>query len=390
MTTSTSLNLLALFKTALLRSGMDAPAGAVSGLTPPAKALYVAGAAHAIPRGSVLYVVPSDRDLEQTVSDVAFFLSALEGLSPDAAERAVLPFPSHEIDPYRGMAPHFGVVSARARALYGLSTGAVRVVVASAPALAPRVSAPDRLRNASVDLKPGVDIAPADLAELLVDAGFTRVDPADERGEFALRGGILDIYPASGSAPVRLEFLGDTIETLRTYDPATQRSIAPIDQLTVVPLVDRLGEDLSASIFDYVARAKESRILVSEPDEVQANLDKHAEQTYRSFEEVSASRRGDRTRREPETDFFDVDDEDDEEADVASGFSRTVGDAVQGVPSPGPMLPPSELFIDVETVASRLESGTALTELGVEEPARSGRVHIRVQPTVELHGRIPD
>jgi len=387
MTTSTSLNLLALFKTALLRSGMDAPARAVSGLTPPAKALYVAGAVHGVPRGSVLYVVPSDRDLEQTVSDVAFFLSALEGLSPEAAERAVLPFPSHEIDPYRGMAPHFGVVSARARALYGLSAGTVRVVVASAQALAPRVSAPDRLRNASVELKPGVDIAPADLAELLVDAGFTRVDPADERGEFALRGGILDVYPAGGSAPVRLEFLGDTIETLRTYDPATQRSIAPIDQLTVVPLVDRLGEDLSASIFDYVARAKESRILVSEPDEVRANLDKHAEQTHRSFEEVSA--RGDRTRREPETDFFDVDDEDDDDADVASGFSRTVGDALQGVPVPGPMLPPSELFVDVGTIAARLDAGTALTELGIEE-ADAARSHIRVQPTVELHGRIPD
>src|SRR4249920_3926307 len=153
MSTSTSLNLLALFKTALLRSGMDAPARVASGLTPPAKALYVAGAAHAIPRGAVLYVVPSDRDLEQTVADVAFFMSALEGLSPEAAERGVLPFPSHEIDPYRGMAPHFGVVSARARALYGLSAGTVRVVVASAAALAPRVSGPERLLNASIDLK---------------------------------------------------------------------------------------------------------------------------------------------------------------------------------------------------------------------------------------------
>ena len=183
MATSTSLNLLALFKTAVVRSGMDAPARTASGLTPPAKALYVAAAAHAIPRGAVLYVVPSDRDLEETVTDVAFFLSALEGLPPEAAERAVLPFPSHEIDPYRGMAPHFGVISARARALYGLSSGTVRVVVASAAALAPRVSSPERLRNAAVDLKPGLDIAPSDLGELLVDAGFTREDPADERGE---------------------------------------------------------------------------------------------------------------------------------------------------------------------------------------------------------------
>src|SRR5262245_22978420 len=172
MTTSTSLNLLALFKTAVVRSGIDVPARVASGLTPPAKALYAAAAAHAIQRGAVLYVVPGDRDLEETVADVTFFLSALEGLPLEAAERAVLPFPSHEIDPYRGMAPHFGVVSARARALYGLSSGTVRIVVASAPALAPRVSGRERLRNAAIELKPGLDIAPSDLGVLLVDAGF--------------------------------------------------------------------------------------------------------------------------------------------------------------------------------------------------------------------------
>src|SRR5512142_898614 len=132
MATSTSLNLLALFTTAVARRGMDVPVRAASGLTASAKALYVAAAAHGLPRGAVLYVVPTDRDLEQTVSDVAFFLGALEGLAPEAAERAVLPFPSHEIDPYRGMAPHFGVVSARARALFGLAVGTARVIVASA------------------------------------------------------------------------------------------------------------------------------------------------------------------------------------------------------------------------------------------------------------------
>src|SRR5438067_2088867 len=99
MNTSTSLNLLSLFKAAIARSGMDATARVASGLTPPAKAFYVAAASNAIPRGAVLYVVPSDRDLEQAVADVRFFLGALEGLPPEAAERAVLPFPSHEIDP---------------------------------------------------------------------------------------------------------------------------------------------------------------------------------------------------------------------------------------------------------------------------------------------------
>src|SRR5437588_12738380 len=108
---------------------MDAPAGRVSGLTPSAKGLFVAAAAQALPHGVVLYVVPGDGDLEQAVADVRFFVSALEGLSETAVERAILPFPSHEIDPYRGLAPHFGVASARARALHAIAGGAAPAVL---------------------------------------------------------------------------------------------------------------------------------------------------------------------------------------------------------------------------------------------------------------------
>ena len=209
----------------------------MSGLSPAAKALYVAAAAHGDPGGIMLYVVPTDGDLEQAVGDVAFFLAALEGLSGAAAERAVLPFPSHEVDPYRGMAPHVGVTSARARALHAVVQGTARVVVASAAALLPRVSPPERLLQASIDLRPGQDIAPDRWASCSSMPASAR-GPADEHGEFAIRGGILDVFPAGEAHPVRLEFIGDTIESLRTYDPSTQRSIAPIDQVSIVPLRD--------------------------------------------------------------------------------------------------------------------------------------------------------
>src|SRR5262249_50074643 len=153
--TSTSLNLRALLKAATARSGMEAPARVVAGLSPSAKALYVAAASQALPHGVVLYVVPSDKDIEDGCADVAFFLAALEGLASPVLDRSVLPFPSHEIDPYRGLTPHIAVTSARARALHAIATGGARVVVASAAALLPRVSAPDRLLRASVDLHPG-------------------------------------------------------------------------------------------------------------------------------------------------------------------------------------------------------------------------------------------
>src|SRR4029078_11626785 len=83
--------------------GMGVAGRQVSGLTPPAKALFAAVTAS---RGAVLLVVPSEADVDKQTVDVRFFLSAFEGLSDAEVGRSVLPFPSHEVDPYRGLAPH--------------------------------------------------------------------------------------------------------------------------------------------------------------------------------------------------------------------------------------------------------------------------------------------
>ncbi len=325
-----------------MRSGLDVPARAVSGLSLPAKALLVASAASALPHGVVLYVLPSDADLDGAVADVRFFLATLEGLSESALDRVLLPVPSHEVDPYRGMAPHVGVTSIRATALHALASGTARVIIASAAALLPRVSTPRHVLSASMNLKPGQDIAPEDLSDLLVDAGFNREDPADEHGEFARRGGILDIFPAGAAHPVRLEFMGDTIETLRTYDPGTQRSIAPIDQLTVVPLRDVLGDDRGATLLDYLAQARDVRIIVSERDEVDANVAKLLEQLQHGYDEAV-------NRREQPP-------------------------------------PPDALFAAWEQVSAKLSQGTVVAELGLD----AGAHHIACQPAVELHGRVAD
>src|SRR5438067_6935313 len=136
--TSTSLTLRALLKTAGGRLGLGASGRpSVSGLTNSAKALFAATAAG---REPVVLVAPTDADAEQLTSDARFFLSALEGLSDAEAAQVVLPFPSHEVDPYRGLSPHFDIASARARALYASTLGKARIIVASGPALLPRLS----------------------------------------------------------------------------------------------------------------------------------------------------------------------------------------------------------------------------------------------------------
>ena len=142
--TSTSLTLRALLKTAAGRLGLGAPGKDVSGLTPAAKALFAAVAAA---RDHVVVVVPTDADVEQLTSDARFFFSALEGISDADAAQLVASFPSHEIDPYRGLSPHFDIASARARTLHALSTGTARLVIASATALLPRLTPPSRLKR---------------------------------------------------------------------------------------------------------------------------------------------------------------------------------------------------------------------------------------------------
>jgi len=417
MSTATSLNLRAILKTAVTRGGMNVPARVVSGLTASAKSLYVAAAAQARPQEAVLFIVPGDGDLEQSVGDVAFFLAALEGLSADAARHAVLPFPSHEVDPYRGLAPHVGVTSARARALHALAHRRARVVVASAAGLLPRVAAPEKLMAASLELKPGLDISPTDLAELLVDAGFSREDPADQPGEFAVRGGIVDIFPAGEAHPVRLEFVGDTIESLRTYDPSTQRSLASIDQIAIVPLRDVLNDDRRATVFDYFTRARSSRIIVSEYDEVEAHAVKLLEQIERSYAQAAgmSSDAGDAVITPDEWDALGADDDDAglivERAELkarpspATALSRVAGRRRAAARSrlvvDAP--PPPELFIDWEFAGQRLAQATRLAELGLGDdaagsgPAASDRRlealpahHIRCQPAVEMRGRVAD
>ena len=291
--TSTSLTLRALLKTAATRLGLGVPGRSVGGLTSAGKAFFAAAAAA---RQTAFLVAPTDAEAEQLTSDARFFLSALDGLSDLDAAQAVLPFPSHEVDPYRGLSPHFDIASARARALYALSQGKARIVVASGAALLPRLSRPARLRDTGLTLRPNDDISPVDLGDRLAEAGYTRQDPTDESGEFSVRGGVVDFYPAGAAHPIRAEFIGDTIESLRTYDPATQRSIEAIDQAPIVPLQELvssesasstdLGEaailDRSATILDYLS-ANRPVLLVSEPDEVKNAIVKqrtHIDATY--------------------------------------------------------------------------------------------------------------
>jgi transcription-repair coupling factor (superfamily II helicase) len=352
--TSSSLTLRALLKTAAGRLGIGSHAARITGLSPSAKAMYAAGSAA---RARTLLVVPTDSDVERATLDARFFFAALEGLADAEVERVVLPFPSHEVDPYRGLAPHFEIASARARALHALASTAnpARLIVASAAALLPRVSPPDRLGGVSLTVTPGQDLSPLDLGDLLAAAGYTRQDPVDESGEFCVRGGVVDFYPAGASQPLRLEFVGDTIESIRSYDPSTQRSTAALDQAAIAPLQEVIATDAeneapdrSSTVFDYLRIGPRPTILVSEPDEVRAHGEKLTQQIEASYQEAAA--KGHRNA------------------------------------------PPQQLILGWDEAARRLEGAITLETLDIvgEPDAPAAGRHVSCQPAIEFAGRVQD
>jgi transcription-repair coupling factor (superfamily II helicase) len=378
-TATTSLTLRALLGRAAAATTLDRLPRAVAGLSPAAKAFAAASVSRHAP-GTTLLIVPSDRDVEQATADARFFFAAMEGASADAAERAVLPFPSLQVDPYRGMTPHFRVAAARSRALHAAATGSVRLIVASAPSLLPRVSPPERLSRAAIEIRAGTEIDPQVLADLLTDAGFVREDPVDEHGSFAVRGGIVDLFPAADAEPVRLEFVGDMVETLRRFDPATQRSTGPTDQVLVVPVrelfvdADEESEELpeTISILQFLSQVQGLQVIVSEREQVE-----------------EAARR------------------------TRDGFERSHADAVAR--GGRAHVPPGERFIDWETIAARISQASRLDEQHLEDegdaalgdaapgdgappqerepaPMRSAASvrHVRCTPAMEFRGRVHD
>ncbi len=317
----------------------------------------MAAAAHAARDAVLLWVVPTDPDLESATSDVRFFLGALEALPDAVVDRLVLPLPSHQVDPYRGLAPHFRVSSARARALHAAALGSARVIVASAQALLPRLAPPESVLATSFDLRSGVEIDPHALAEILVDGGYERQDPVDEHGEFCLRGGILDVYPAGEETPIRVEFIGDSVESIRRFDPGTQRSIETLDQFQIVPVREPDGRAEAgsraaepASIFDYLRASRAMRVIVSEPTDVRTQIDKWSEQLQASFDDRSGEK----------------------------------------APPGGERRPPHELMLSWTDIERAVADATTLEELAIGSDETPGTAHVASQPAQEFRGRIAD
>ena len=124
-------------------------------------------------------------------------------------------------------------IGARLRVLQALREGAPLALVTSTVALMQRLPSPAHGALGALELRPGARLDPADLARRLVGVGHTRVALVEAPGEFALRGGIVDVYPLGAPSPVRIELLGDEVESLRTFEPGSQRSTGAVERFTL-------------------------------------------------------------------------------------------------------------------------------------------------------------
>jgi len=213
----------------------------VSGLTSGAARALVLAALQRETGLRLAIVVQASRDLEQWERDLCFWSEALRHRGADEGEHAgakasVLTLPASEGDPYAGASPHAETLERRALTLWRLAQGQGSFVLLTARALARRTVKPEQLRAAGATLRRDEDHAPEELIELLLASGYVREDPIGAVGEFSLRGGILDVWSPGHERPVRVEFFGDTVDSIREFDPETQLSVAQLQRIEIVPM----------------------------------------------------------------------------------------------------------------------------------------------------------
>ncbi|MDA9959120.1 transcription-repair coupling factor [Alphaproteobacteria bacterium] len=183
---------------------------------------------------------------------------SLRRLSPDLR---LLEFPAWDCLPFDRLSPQGGLVGRRIETLAQLASGAgtrPRILLTTINAILQRVPQKTYFTDSSLvitadqatkDLTNGQTLGPAALADYLAGQAYLRTDTVRETGEFAVRGGILDVFPPGQTAPARLDFFGDDVETIRSFDPATQRSIGKLESLILRPVAEFMMNEATIAQF---------------------------------------------------------------------------------------------------------------------------------------------
>ena len=149
---------------------------------------------------------------------------------------SVTVLPSFESDVYSGVSPHAETLEKRALTLWGLSQGEADFVIVPARSLITRTISPAEMKDLGAHLHLDGDFPPEELVEKLAASGYVREDPISGVGQFSLRGGIVDVWSPDAESPVRIEFFGDTVDSIRAFDAETQLSTAQLKEISIAPM----------------------------------------------------------------------------------------------------------------------------------------------------------
>ena len=203
----------------------------LSGLSSPSAKSYVLNELTQRRQVPLVVVAPTNKELETWVHDLEFWRTHSE-----EQNGSLVVIPAFETDPYAGVSPHAETLERRALGLWELATGKADIVLTTSRALITRVYTPETILGLGEVLTRSEDTELGQLTERLIKAGYKQEEPIQNIGEFSVRGGIVDVWPPNSELPYRVEFFGDEVDSIRTFDPESQLSVEQTKFAELAPM----------------------------------------------------------------------------------------------------------------------------------------------------------
>jgi transcription-repair coupling factor (superfamily II helicase) len=359
----------------------------VSGLTWTARSLLIPLMARAA-RQPVIVVVADNKAAEALEPTLRAGCELTGAVDPARLVR----LPAHDVLPFENLSPHPDVQEQRASALWKLATGEVSILIAPVEAAALKLFSRDYYASLAVTLKRSEEVDVEVLTGHLGSVGYAQMDLVEMPGQFTRRGGILDVYSPEADRPVRIEFFGDEIETIRKFDPETQRSQSGLDETQLLPLTETpVTERLLAAVHARLSRQR----VEGESDEMAADVAAAGGVSVFPGWEFFTSVAGAETsllKLLPKCALFV-----EEPAMVRNQIDRWWNKVEQrhdrsGI---GSLIRPEDIYLRPEMLQAVLEShhGLDLDQLGIvdvlDEDNTLGEIAMNSRPTQRFHGSIP-
>src|SRR5580704_5951895 len=354
----------------------------VSGVTPTAKALLLVLLQKAAGRPFIV-VVPDNRTAEELVPVLQAFHELIGGNDPDS----VVSLPTRDVLPFQNLSPHPEIQEERAVALWKIATGAVSILVTPVSATALRLRSAEYYADLARSVRRGETIDTDALVEHLNTVGYNATDVVEMPGEYAIRGGILDVYSPEADRPLRIEFFGDEVESIRKFDPATQRSSTAVDEALLLPLTETpISEELLGAIH---VRLSGKRISGAE-EVVEQAVRSGGVNVFPGWEFYAPVAGADRSVFDLLPNAVVLTDEPD---NLKQEFDHTWAriEEAHERSEIGNLVRPTDLYDSPADWWEKLDGirGASIEHLGIARPDEAEGVNFHSQPTQRFHGSVP-